>query len=100
MELAGVIEAINVTALTIAMLMVALVILPVGQDIVGDKRNWLFVIGLCMIWAVRSVLKWVEPPWIQAVGALLGIGAAILFPWIVWKIYRGIRPKTQTEKTG
>ncbi|HET6465567.1 MAG TPA: hypothetical protein VFH55_08180 [Nitrospiria bacterium] len=100
MELEGVIGAINVTALTVAAVMVALVILPVGQDIVGDKRNWWLLIGLCMILAVQAVLKPVEPPWVQAVRALLGIGAAILFPWIVWKIYRGIRPKTQTEKTG
>jgi len=100
MELEGVIGAITVTELTIAVLMVALVILPAGQDIVGDKRNWLLLIVLCMILAVRAVLKLVEPPWVQAVGALLGIGAAILFPWIVWKLYRGIRPKIESQKTG
>jgi len=100
MELESVIGVINVTALMIVVLMVPLVILPVGQDIVGAKRNWLLVIGLCMMLAVRAVLKLMEPAWIQAVRALLGIGAAILFPWIVRKLHRGIRPKAESERTG
>ncbi|MBI3595994.1 MAG: hypothetical protein HY203_02440 [Nitrospirae bacterium] len=100
MGLESVIGVINVTALTIVVLMVALVILPVGQDIVGDKRNWLLLIGLCVMLAVRTVLKFMEPAWIQAVRALLGIGAGILFPWIVWKLYRDIRPEAESEKTG
>jgi DMSO/TMAO reductase YedYZ heme-binding membrane subunit len=100
MDLVGIIGVINVTALMIAGVMVALVILPIGKDIVGDKRNWVLLIGLCMMLAVRGVLKQMEPAWIQVVRALLGIGAAILFPWVLWKLYRGIRPKPESEKTG
>ena len=100
MELDDVIGAINVGALTVAGLMIVLVILPVKQDIVGDKRSWVLLIALCMILAVRAVLKLMEPPWIQAVRALLGIGAAILFPWIAGKLYRGILAKADPEKTG
>lgn len=100
MELENVIGVINVTALMIVGLMAALVILPVGRDIVGDKRNWLLLIALCMMLAVRAFLQLMEPVWIQSVRALLGIGAAILFPWIVWKLYRGIPSKAKSEKTG
>jgi len=100
MELESVIKVINVTALIIVVLMIALVVFPVGKDIAGDKRNWLLLIGLCMMLAVRAVLQLMEPAWTQAVRALLGIGAAILFPWIVWKLYRGIRPIADSEKTG
>jgi DMSO/TMAO reductase YedYZ heme-binding membrane subunit len=100
MEPESVIGVINATALMIVVLMIALVVFPVGKDIVGDKRNWVLLIGLCMMVAVRAILKLMEPAWVQAVRAILGIGAAILFPWIVWKLYRGIRPKAESEKTG
>ena len=100
MELGSVIGVINVTALMIVVLMIALVVFPIGQDLVGDKRNWVLLIGLCMMLAIRAILNLMEPAWVQAVRALLGIGAAILFPWVVWKLYRGIRPKGESEKTG
>jgi len=100
MELDNILGVMNATALTIAALMAALVILPVGRDSVGDKRAWLLLIGLCLMLAVRAVLKLMEPVWIQAVRALLGIGAGILFPWIAWKLYGDIRHKAEPRKIG
>ncbi|HTN42416.1 MAG TPA: hypothetical protein VMN77_01300 [Nitrospiria bacterium] len=100
MDLENIIGVMNATALTIAALTAALVILPVGQDSVGDKRVWMMLIGLCLILAVRAVLQIMDSVWIQEVCALLGIGAGILIPWMAWKLHGDIRHKAESRKTG
>ena len=100
MALENIIGVMNVAALTIAALTAALVILPGDRDIVGEKRNWGLLIGLCVMLAVRAVLQFMEAVWIQAVGALIGIGAGIFFPWVVWKLYDDLRQKAESRETG
>ncbi|HUK55248.1 MAG TPA: hypothetical protein VLY20_01155 [Nitrospiria bacterium] len=100
MRLEAIIAVMNVTVLMVAVLMVALVILPLGRDVVGHKRNWVWLMSLCVLLAVRAVLEFTEPAWIEGVRSLLGIGVAILFPWILWKRYRDIRHGAESEKTG
>lgn len=100
MEPESLIDVINVAALMTAALMIAVAFLPDGQGSVGEKRNGQLLILLCVTLAVRVVLQSAEPVWVQEVRSLLGISAGILLPWIVWRLCRDIRPKTESEKTG
>ncbi|MBI3609298.1 MAG: hypothetical protein HY204_01180 [Nitrospirae bacterium] len=94
-----IIDIMNVTALIIAALMVALVILPAERDIVGNKRSWCLFMMLCVMLAARAVIDFLGPVWEQASRMLLEIGAGILFPWVLWEIYRDTRLKARQEET-
>jgi hypothetical protein len=91
---------LGITALSVAGLMVILVNWPAEKYSVGHQRKSSLLVLLCALLILRAAGRALGPDWARTIHVLIGIGAGILFPWMLWILYKEARRKTDLEKLG